>query len=95
MHYVLRVVNIAALPQLDNDVAGMFIESIDLDGDEGPATLTARRSRALKFSTPADAYRAWSKQSTAHPVLPNGRQNRPLTQYSILIEAMPALEVVQ
>lgn len=95
MQYVIRVVNIAGMPHLDRDVDGMFIKSIDLDDDLGPATLTARKSHAMRFKTPADAYRAWSKQSTTHPLRPDGKVNRPLTMYSILIEAGPALEVVQ
>lgn len=88
--YVIRVIAVAGCPQLDGDVAGMWIEGFDVDafGGRGATTLTARAERALVFDTPNAAFDAWRTQSKKKPLRDDGEPNRPLTSYSVEIEPM-------
>lgn len=96
MSYVIRVHAVCGCPQLNSDVAGMFIESFDVNANDGrgEAMLTARRFRALRFDTPEAAFRAYTRQSDVKPLRPDGRPNRPLTSYTVEIEPAHMMSLV-
>lgn len=54
----------------------------------GAAGLTPNLDEALKFDTMANALNFWKTQSTLKPLRPDGKPNRPLTAYTVLIEPM-------
>jgi hypothetical protein len=68
--------------------AGSYVKSYSADGHEGLGDLeiTMVASEALRFPTPAEAWRAWRQQSTVRPLRRDGRANRPLTAYTVSVE---------
>lgn len=69
---------------------GKYLETFDVDAFDGrgDATLTEHKSHALQFPDFSAAMAAWRMRSTVRPTRPDGRPNRPLTAWSVEIEAV-------
>ena len=67
---------------------GMYLKAYDPDGREGMGHIewTPNRWEAMQFTQAFGALDTWRRQSTVHPLRPDGKPNRPLTAYSIVIE---------
>jgi len=69
---------------------GQYVESFDPDGNDGRGELKVTRDRqsAKVFKNPGDAIRYWKQQSTVQPLRPDGKENRPLTAWTVATEAL-------
>lgn len=83
--YALRV-----LPDPANPDEGPFVARVDVDarGGRGEVDLTTDPARALTWPSMRDALDAYGQQSTVQPTRPDGRPNKPLTAYSVTVEAL-------
>lgn len=70
------------------EVAGQYVESFshDVNGWRGVGTFTADRRKAMQFITFDEAWEFWGRRSRGYPTRPDGKPNRPLTAYSVVIE---------
>lgn len=70
---------------------GQWLRSFNVDAFEGrgEADWTADPAEAMAFITHARAFAAWKTQSTIRPLRPDGKPNRPLTAFTVTIEAIP------
>jgi len=67
---------------------GMYLKSFDPDAYDGMghAEWTPNRWEAMQFTKPFGALNTWRQQSTVRPFRSDGKPNRPLTAYSVVIE---------
>jgi hypothetical protein len=79
-------------------VAGMYIKAVDNQkyvrgeiADEW-LTMTSDPAEARVWETAADAMAIYREVYKAHPVRPDGKPNRPLTAFSIIIHPLPLTE---
>lgn len=91
--YGLRIVRREGIT-LDNspDVpAGAWLCSYDPDAAHGRgwATWTFDARHALAFTDEVSAMRCWRAQSVVRPLRDDGKPNRPLTCYSVMVEPLP------
>jgi len=87
--YLMRVV---APPEL----AGQYLKRFDLNKHApgrpyptGTAEFSSDPSEALRFACPQAALTAWRAQSTAVPLRPDGKPNRPLTAFTMEVVPIP------
>lgn len=73
-----------------------YLESFDLDGDDGRGVinLTDDPAKAMRFPSLLEAVNTWRRPSTKIPRRPDGGINRPLTAYHatfqyVDVEEMP------
>lgn len=88
MSFVIRIVAPAmALPNFYKD---QFVLSFDVEANagRGDLRLTKDRDKALRFATAPAALAFWQQSPRCQPLRPDGRPNRPLTAYTIEIEAV-------
>jgi hypothetical protein len=78
---------------IDTDT-GDYLESFDPDVGDPPdkyptglAVWTNDIDSAMKFATNVAAIRCWQTPSTTCPLRPDGKPNRPLSVFSVLIES--------
>lgn len=73
---------------------GQYLKSYDPNAHDGRGTAewTADIDAAMVFSDPTSLLKYWKQVSRVRPVRPDGKPNRPLTAFTILIE--PAREKV-
>jgi hypothetical protein len=66
---------------------GWYLASYDADGNDGwgEATWTNNPAEAIAFTTAIEARACWTEQSRLRPLRPDGKPNRPLTAFSILV----------
>ena len=84
---VLKILGLASGHRTDEHV-GEYVRAFDPDalGGRGYLLTTAELSRAKVFPTFAEALAYWQTQSTTFPYrLTDGKPNRPLTAYHVLI----------
>ena len=69
----------------DESLAGRYLASYDPDAYDGhgEATWTEDTDQALRFMKAGDALAFWRQQSSVKPVREDGRDNRPLTAYTM------------
>lgn len=72
------------MPRLEPFI-GMYLEHQDVNAREGrgEARWTANLDDAQKFSSFAEAFEEWRKQSDVQPLRDDGLANRPLTAFNI------------
>lgn len=70
---------------------GKYLEWSDPDarGGWGDSRWTDDPAKAKTFGSFMEASACWRERSSKRPVRPDGKPNRPLTAYSITIEALP------
>jgi len=70
---------------------GLFLAGGDHDAENGRGSFrfTNDSRAAMQFAESYSAYDFWRKQSTVKPKRPDGKPNRPLTAYTVIIEALP------
>jgi hypothetical protein len=68
-----------------------WVKSFDPEAYEGRgiAELTSDVAEAKRFSSMEEAYAFWRLVPEARPIRDDGRPNRPLTAFSVSIEAAP------
>jgi hypothetical protein len=68
--------------------AGQWLERFNPNayGGQGYAEFTTKISKAKRFATFADAMAFWKQTSTARPLRPDGKPNRPLTALTVVVE---------
>jgi hypothetical protein len=64
-----------------------YLKSFDPDAfsGRGYATWTPETSKAMRFVDTAEALAMYRRQSAVQPLRPDGKPNRPLTGYTILV----------
>ncbi|HEY6415281.1 MAG TPA: hypothetical protein VIX41_03555 [Acidimicrobiales bacterium] len=67
---------------------GQLLRSYDPEAHDGRgwADWTLLESEAITFPTPDEAWRYIMREPTARPRRPDGRPNRPLTAFHLLVE---------
>ena len=67
---------------------GSYLESFDAEyaGGAGQANWTTDPDKAMKFNTPRDAVACYMRTPRARPTRADGRPNRPLTTYTVVID---------
>ena len=67
---------------------GSYLQDYDLEyaGGRGHANWTTDLSKALVFNSGADAVAAYMGVPKSRPTRDDGRPNRPLTTYTVVIE---------
>lgn len=92
MSYVIKVWEAVGISRGGQPLAaeGMFLKSYDIDAHdgEGLATFTKHRAEAMHFDTHIEAWKLWKQQSKLKPLREDGKPNRPLTAYSIMVEEL-------
>jgi hypothetical protein len=66
---------------------GPFIAEFDVnaDGGRGRVTFTRDPKRAATWGSTGEALAAYGQTSTVRPLRPDGKPNRPLTAYTVLL----------
>ena len=59
------------------------------DPEDDTIEWTTDPAQAMRFDTGAEAVLCYRRQSRAMPLRPDGEANRPLTAYTVGIEALP------
>ena len=79
------------------DVDG-WLESYDPDGGDpivayptGTFGVTTDPTRALRFEDASHALACWGRTSTRTPMRPDGKPNRPLTRFSVVVQQLPCI----
>lgn len=83
-----RIIQIVEDPYAEPGVvcaAGAYVVSYDPDGE---TVLTTLIEKARRFDTAGEALVYWRQQSVACPLRPDGKPNRPLTAYTVSVEAV-------
>jgi hypothetical protein len=101
MTHVIRLLNLdgrAILPEHRMDAfklakritSGNYLEWADVEAFDGggDATFTADPAKAMKFESFEAATEFW-RQSERRPFRADGKPNRPLTTFTVTIEALP------
>jgi len=67
---------------------GQYLKSYDPNahGGRGTAEWTVDIAKAMVFPNPTALLRFWKQISKVQPIRPDGKPNRPLTAFSILVE---------
>lgn len=70
--------------------ADLYLESCRHEGNDGRGQFgfTHDIRAAMQFATHGEAFEYWKRQSRVNPIRPDGRPNRPLTAYTIMIEGI-------
>ena len=67
---------------------GQFLVTSDFEADEGRGhtTWTPDLTKAMRFRSKIAATKYWRTQSKTVPLRPDGKPNRPLTAFHVVIE---------
>jgi hypothetical protein len=67
---------------------GQYVKSYTPDGNEGAGDLelTRHRGQAKRYASKAEAMDDWKRVSSTHPTRSDGRPNRPMSAFTVLIE---------
>lgn len=78
-------------PWRDEIHAGAWLAHFDLDARDGigEVTWTMNSEDALAFPTPGVALAAYRSTSKVRPLRDDGQPNRPLTAFTVSVEALP------
>ena len=87
MKYVIRIYALEGTTGPGGPVWG-YVRFFDPDahGGRGNLVTTADPARARQFDSAIEAGNFWRQQSKVRPLRPDGKPNRPLTAYSVVIE---------
>ena len=91
MDYGMRFVAPAGTITGPMPPAGAWLESYNPEAGNGRglAMWTSDPEKAARFPSKEAAFKAWQGSPRCKPVRPDGRPNKPLTAYSVSIEALP------
>ena len=69
----------------------LFLRDANVNAARGRGTIetTSDPARAKRFASKAEAWAYWGQQSEVKPRRPDGRPNRPLTAWTVLVEPAP------
>lgn len=72
--------------------AGQYLETFDADAMDGRgfATFTDDLAKAMHFLSSEQAFTFWHTQSKVRPLRPDGKPNKPLTAYTVMLVRAPA-----
>lgn len=83
----IRIVGPAHAPGTWDTELGLWVKSYtDTPCGRGYVEFTDSPSEALSFATAGEALTFWKTQSKTVPLRPDGKPNRPMTAYTIVIE---------
>lgn len=84
---VIKIVGRA--DRIPNLADGEWLMDFDneFDGGRGSIQTTSDIHQAKKFENVAEALRTWKQQSVTNPIRPDGEFNRPLTAFTVEINA--------
>jgi hypothetical protein len=70
---------------------GKYLETCDFEAFNGRGYVTFTRdvNKAMKFADKTAAFAYWKTRSKTVPTRPDGKPNRPLTAYHVMIEEEP------
>jgi hypothetical protein len=93
MPYRIRVLGVAGSALFDSDLMYWLAEADveDCDG-RGSVSLSRLPGEALTFPSQSAAMEFWRRQSTRRPLRFDGRPNRPLTAFTVAVEAAESYE---
>jgi hypothetical protein len=79
---------IAGLARGDDPPLGPYLASYDPDGHGGAGawTFTDDKAKAMTFADAGAAHECWRRVSRTHPKRIDGKPNRPLTRFNVVIE---------
>jgi len=89
MPYVIRNVELVGQDLgVESPPAGLYLSYYDPDAVNGygAADWTDDPAKALHFDNPQQAFVLWHRQGTIQPLRPDGKPNRPLTAFTIMVE---------
>jgi hypothetical protein len=88
MSAVIRYEGVAGPFPTDQHLIGQYLRSCDFEYDRGRGyvTFTPDIDKAMKFTSKAEALEYWRTRSKTVPTRPDGKPNRPLTAYHVMIE---------
>ena len=91
MSYGLRFVEPAGIPSNRPPPGGAWLERFDPEAHagRGEAAWTADPAKAMRFESAGAAMKCWRMQSLTVPTRPDGKANRPLTAFTVMVEALP------
>ena len=86
--YVLRVLGAAGTVTLGEGPYEGFVERYDPErhGGRGFLKTTNDIAKAIKFADKGDAFAFWHQTSKTRPHRPDGKPNRPMTAFHVMIE---------
>lgn len=90
IEYGIRIIG-DALGNPVPDSSNRWVSFFDPDAHEGRGQVNATTdaSGALRFGSMVAALETWQQQSSVRPQRDDGKPNRPLTAYSVSVEALP------
>lgn len=91
MAYVINIIAIAGVTPVPPGPPPYYVDHYDPDfaGGLGSVTTTRDIDKALHFATTIEAWNFWKQQSVERPLREDGAPNRPLTAFTITVEAVP------
>ncbi len=83
-HVIQIIANAAGFPC---PFAGEYLMTFDHEAHDGRGEIdtTTRLSRAMKFKTSIKAFEFYGRVSKSRPTRPDGKPNKPLTAFTVLI----------
>jgi len=92
MNVVLKIItnaapDLIATPEFDGKYIVSFADTPD---GHGVLRVSGKQSEAKVFATSSEAIDFWRQPSSFVPLRPDGEPNRPLTAFTIEIEALHA-----
>jgi hypothetical protein len=92
--YVIICQGVAGYPlddQPQGAILGQYLATYDPEAHEGwgEAEWTTNIDLARRFDSTSDAYDCWRTIPASRPTRPDGKNNRPLTAFSITVEEAP------
>lgn len=86
MSYVLRFWEMAGPGPSPAEREDYLKSYVDTPCGRGKAEFTKQVQQALKFKEAGEALRFWRQQSKTVPLRGDGKPNRPLTAYTMIVE---------
>jgi hypothetical protein len=76
------------------DLAGSYVKEYTPDGHEGRGdlVLTRHAGQAKRYASMAEATGELRRASTTHPTRADGKPNRPLSAFTVLMEPLDAFD---
>src|SRR3954447_27054525 len=91
MTYVIRIHGVAGYgpgASVYQNYVGRYVKYYNPDGKggRGEVQATPHKRYALQFDSQKEAWELWTKQSVVLPTRPDGKPNKPLTAFTVMIE---------
>jgi len=87
MTFVIQMVEFVGCgPMFFSGFNGTYIKNIEDVDDFKTWKFVDKAEDAMTFEQPHDALTFYNRQSTKTPIRPDGRQNKPLTAFTVLIK---------